>query len=486
MTEKVRHAVPEVLPLWEHQREGVHLAACHADTDTPGFMYLLEQGTGKTPLCVTMLRWLFRKHKAPLRTLILCPQIVMDNWEREIAKFSHCAKWVQLLKGSNKKRQQLLATPDKHIFITNYEALDFDGLFWEEVGSGKKKSRKPLDRGFKILVCDEIHRLKNYKGSRAKVCIKIADKIFYKYGLTGTLILRDPMDVWAPFRIIDGGKTFGDSYFNFRDKFFRDENTGMPSKMHFPNYVLRIGAESHINKQIYSRAYRVMKSECLDLPPLVMQRINVDMSPEQQRHYNEMREEFITYVRDAACVAQIALSKALRLMQIVSGFLKLDNGETVSLPKVPRVTALEEIFEDYAGKKIIVWAAFKDNYHTIARACERKGLSYAMLTGQQSQAEKAQAVEDFTKGTTEVLIANPGAGGTGVNLVEAPLSVWFSRTFNLEHRLQALARNHRGGSEIHEKVTSIDLVSPGTIDELALLALEAKENIAEKILSWKL
>jgi len=147
--------------------------------------------------------------------------------------------------------------------------------------------------------------------------------------------------------------------------------------------------------------------------------------------------------------------------------------------------SLKDLLEDYCESgKVIVWAVFHQNYEQIAYVCRKLGLDCAMLTGQQNQKEKEKSVNDFTKGSLPVLIANPGAGGTGVNLTQAPVSIWYSRNFNLEHRLQALARNHRGGSEMHEKITCIDLVARDSLDVHILQALENKENIAQAILGW--
>jgi SNF2 family DNA or RNA helicase len=69
--------------------------------------------------------------------------------------------------------------------------------------------------------------------------------------------------------------------------------------------------------------------------------------------------------------------------------------------------------------------------------------------------------------------------------VEASYAIYYSKGFKLEHDLQSEARNHRGGSEMHDKVTRIDIVAKGTIDELITESLEKKQNIAERILSWK-
>jgi SNF2 family DNA or RNA helicase len=62
--------------------------------------------------------------------------------------------------------------------------------------------------------------------------------------------------------------------------------------------------------------------------------------------------------------------------------------------------------------------------------------------------------------------------------------IYFSRTFSLEHDLQSEARCYRGGSEIHDKITRIDIVAENTIDDYILEALSRKQSIADTILEW--
>jgi SNF2 family DNA or RNA helicase len=83
------------------------------------------------------------------------------------------------------------------------------------------------------------------------------------------------------------------------------------------------------------------------------------------------------------------------------------------------------------------------------------------------------------------MIANQAAGGIGVNMVAASYSIYYSKNFSYGDDAQSESRNHRGGSERHEKITRIDLVCPQTIDELVNEALKAKKNIGELILEWK-
>lgn len=80
-------------------------------------------------------------------------------------------------------------------------------------------------------------------------------------------------------------------------------------------------------------------------------------------------------------------------------------------------------------------------------------------------------------------MGHPGSGGIGINMVIASYSIFYSRNFSLEQDLQAEARNHRGGSEIHAKVTRINLIAKGTIDEIVADALKNKVQIGENILN---
>jgi SNF2 family DNA or RNA helicase len=58
--------------------------------------------------------------------------------------------------------------------------------------------------------------------------------------------------------------------------------------------------------------------------------------------------------------------------------------------------------------------------------------------------------------------------------------VYYSNSYDLEIRLQSEDRAHRIGQT--KSVTYIDLISPGTIDEIVLAALRNKINIASTVL----
>ncbi len=468
---------------WAHQEKAI--AKSYTE---PNLALLFEMGVGKTGTAINILRGRYEYHKRVLRTLILAPLVVTRNWKDEFALHSRIdPKDILVLSGTGAKREQnlekfLSGNPNK-IVIMNYEALQNQAIYSTVYKWAPE-----------VLICDEAHKLKDPQGKRAKLVYILSKLCPHRYILTGTPVLNSYLDVFMPYKILDGGETFGSNYYVFKDRYFKDKNAprrGTPG--YFPDWVFKNEMFQEFQQRLAHRSLQAKKSECLDLPPLTKIKRFVDLSSEQARMYKSMRDEYLTYVRSLTgnppiVIAQLAITKALRLQQIISGFAKDENGIIHDLGETPRLACLNELLEEIAvkqGSKVIVWAVFKENYRKIGQLCEKLGIKYTELHGGNSQQEKVDNMNTFRNDPdTKVIIANQNAGGVGVNLTEAAYSIYFSKNFSLEQDLQSEARNFRGGSEMHEKITRIDLIAPGTLDELVDEALRQKQNIAEAILNW--
>lgn len=467
---------------WGHQRTAFNRAVPQR-----AFGLFFEMGAGKTMTAINILRAWMGKEKRVLRTLVLGPPIVVQNWKREFETHSRIGKQVFCLEGPGKKRLEGLLkhgfdasvmTRQGAVFVTNYESLLMKDLHamlykWQP----------------EVIVFDESHKLKNPTAKRTKLATALADVAQYRLILTGTPILNTPMDIFSQLRVMDGGQLFGRNFFSFRAEYFYDKNAGMPKDKHFPLWLPREGSLDKMNAKIKPVSMVVKKQDCMDLPPLVRQEIPVELSKEQTKLYEAMKKDFIAYVNDKACVAQLAITKALRLQQIVSGFVTLEGengGErtNVAIKDNPRALALRDLLEDITPTaKCLVWAVFRENYGAVRAVCEDLGIQFVEVHGEVPAAKRQAAVDAFnTDPNIKVFLGHPGSAGIGINLVAAPYSIFYSRTFSLEQDLQAEARNYRGGSEIHEKVTRFDLVAKGTIDEVITAKLAAKIDISDKVL----
>lgn len=466
--------------MWEHQVKCRDLATA-SGVDEYGLFF--DPGTGKTRTTIEILRIIYNRQKRIFPTLIFGPPIVLENWKDEFKMFSKInPRIIFPLYGKISARirtlNEMIAEHGRNIIVTtNYDALDDDKFF-----------KALIDWKPEVVVADESQKIKDHKSKRAKKVIRIGDGAFHRYILSGSPILNSPMDAYHQFRFLDKGATFGRNFFVFRSNYFIDKNAGMPKDKYFPDWQVREDSIDKLHKLIAKKAMVVKKEDCLDLPPMVKKKIFVELSPEQNRLYQEMKKNFIAFLNEKAIVADLAITKAMRLQQIITGVVKFsDEQEAMILEDTPREKALKDVLEGIVeGHKVLVWAVFVPNYEIIRRVCDKLGVDYREAHGGTSTEAKKRAVDDFNNDPdVRVFIGHPLSLGIGINLIAASYSVYFSRNFSLENDLQSEARNYRGGSEIHEKITRIDLVAKGTIDELILEALEDKKSVADAILNIK-
>lgn len=486
------------VPPWKHQLKAITEAA-----PLTSYGLFFEVGSGKTMTLINIVREKFTAERRFLRTIILAPPIVLKNWKDEWLVHSKIPpEKIVLLTGSQDDRlKKFLANaydsggfPTGCIFVTNYEALSMTGLY------KAFEKWKP-----ECLVADESHKIKDFKAKRTKLACALACEQYkgkvlvreapkYRYILTGSPILNTPMDIFTQFWFLDGGRTFGRNFFAFRGSYFRDHNGGMPKDSYYPDWRPIPERLDEMNAKIYTQAMRVLKKDCMDLPPLIKTTVKVGMTPAQGKMYAQMKKEFITFFEregrePSPVTAQLAITKALRLMQITSGFVKDVNEEEISIEDTPKILALEEILrENTPAHKVIIWAVWKENYGQIKRLCERLGLRYVEITGDTPASKRFELVDEFNNDPgCSVFISHPSAGGIGINLISkcdvpSDIAVFFSRNFSLENSIQAEARNYRGGSEKFASVTHYDLVCEDTIDEKITEKLSQKIQVSDRVL----
>lgn len=456
------------MKLWEHQQQALELVK-----KGKSFALHMDPGTGKTAVAIKWIEGLLttQDHKV----LIFTPPVVCGQWLKEFETFSGLGKRVAVAIGSSAKKIQAIQS-GASIIVTNYEAT-----------RSKDVLKAILAFHPTVLVCDESHRVKSPSAKQSKEVYNISKRCLYRLNMTGTPMTNSELDLFQQFLILDGGATFGQNFYSFRAKYFEDKNAHRRSAHnYFPDWQVRKGAREEISKILTKRSFVVRKNECMDLPDMIYKEVEVELSNDQLKAYLEMKKDFLTTLKDSkgemqTAVGRLAITKALRLQQIVSGFVSVEGAGDVGFKENPRLEALEDLLTDLP-KPVIVWACFKRNYADIANVCDKMKLSYGFLTGGQSQGDRDNAINVFRAGALDILIANQGAGGVGVNLIEAPNAIYYSRDFSLEKDIQSEARNYRGGSEIHEKVTRYDLVAKGTIDMDVLKALRAKKDVLEYLL----
>ena len=97
----------------------------------------------------------------------------------------------------------------------------------------------------------------------------------------------------------------------------------------------------------------------------------------------------------------------------------------------------------------------------------------------------AQIIDDFQNGEDlRYFVGNPKTGGYGLTLTKSHTVIYYSNSYDLEVRLQSEDRVHRIGQT--SKVTYVDLVTEGTVDEKIVQSLRNKINIATQVMGEEL
>lgn len=477
------------MELYPHQKEIIELSR-----SKPHLGLLWDCGVGKTCAAVKIVEDKRRIYRKFVSCLVFTPVCTVYNWKDEFQKFSDVdPDRVIVINKTGKSRINQISKAIKDfdkecIIVCNWESIRNDDVL-----------NIFLSWCPNMIIGDELHVIKSYKAKTAQKAVLLANAVRAKgghiLGLTGTAILNKAEDIFMQYKFLDGGELLGTNFFTFRHIYMTGKDFRFIHGKYTPtNWVLCPTKEVELKKKISSIATQIDKKDCLKLPPLIKMPRYVDMSIEQARMYNQMKQQFLATILQAddpklnrVAVANMAVTQALRMMQIISGYTTDDTGCDYVIEKNPRMDVLEELLEEITPKhKVIVWACWKRNYQMIKRLCDKMKLKAAMITGGLSPEEVHAVAQEFDKDEeTRVLIGSRAAGGVGINLVAASYSIVYSRNFSLKDEKQSEARNYRGGSEQHESIVKIDLVSRGTIEEEVIQALNNKQDVSNFILDWR-
>jgi SNF2 family DNA or RNA helicase len=209
----------------------------------------------------------------------------------------------------------------------------------------------------------------------------------------------------------------------------------------------------------------------------------VALTSEQAKMYEEIRTEAFTLFDNGEMVSTpVVITQLLRLQQVLCGHLKTDDGNMLTFPS-QRMDAVSEILQEHGGKAII-WSRFRHDILMITEALQKEygHDAAAAYFGDTTDDERNRIVRDFQKPDHPLrfFVGNPATAGYGLTLTEANLVIYYSSSFDLEHRVQSEDRCHRIGQK--NPVLYVDLISTGTIDEKIVAALRSKIDIGATVL----
>ena len=418
--------------------------------DHPVAAILLQMGLGKSVITLTAIRDLALDRFEVSRVLVIAPlRVARDTWPAEIQKWDHLAGLTcSVAVGTDAERRAALRQ-NTMIHIINRENVSW--LI--------EKSGLPFD--YDMIVIDELSSFKSHTAQRFKSLLKVRHRVSRIVGLTGTPSSNGLMDLFAQFRILDGGKRLGRFITHYRNEFFQPDRT---NGMQVYSWKPRPGAEEEIYRRIADISISMKSTDYLKMPECVINRVPVRMEEDEMHIYRELKTQLVTELKGQQIDAKNAAALSGKLCQMACGAVYMEDGDSIRFHD-RKLDALEDLIEAANQNPVLVAYWYR---HDSQRIRERFPDARELKT--------SRDIARWNAGEIPVALIHPASAGHGLNLqVGGSTLIWFGLTWSLELYQQTNARLWRQGQR-SDTVVIHHIITQDTIDEQIMTALEQKDK----------
>lgn len=476
----------------------LHLRAAYYEYEMARVANFSVPGAGKTAMLLGVFAFLNR-NDTPIneridRILVISPLNAFDSWKREFKEVFGEKKKLRCIDSQSSKNFEDDLNRNwgiSNLVLINYESLPtYVGHLLQNLDVKT------------MLVFDEVHRIKNPEGKRAKKSLEISQIPKFKYVLTGTPIPNTYQDIYNFLQIL-----YGNEYSTF---FGWD-----PAVLRKP----KVREIEEINRKIHPFFWRTNKTD-LEVPHAKPDELRVVLPSSEQLDLAEA-----IYYNESS-----SLSRLIRLIQASTNpslvTKSIDYNELMSFDEDGDVKGISrDEFEsllgreeklDYKdtydrlntinmespkfsegiklvynlakeGKKVLVWGIFVDTIKKITSTLKNMGIKTNLVYGGTEKQDRVGLINEFRDGEVQVLVSNPQTLGESISLHQTVHdAVYFEYDFNLTFMLQSRDRIHRLGLKPNQytryyylQTKSEDRFSdrPGYIDQKIYERLKEKEDI---------
>ena len=448
------------------------------------FAYFMEMGTGKSKVLIDNIAMLYDKGKIN-GAIIVAPKGVYQNWhDIEIPNHmpTHIEKKMVLWKSNINQSQKVLldslfeSGTDLHILLMNVEAFS--------TKKGLEFAQKFISCHETLMAIDESTTIKNPEAIRTKTIINVGRDVKYKRILTGSPVTKSPLDLFTQCYFLDPWLLDHQSFYSFKTRYAITKQINVSGRM--IHLVVGYRNLGELSDKLKPFSYRVLKDDCLDLPPKTFMKRIVQLSPEQKKVYEQMKKTALAVLNGKLTTTATVLTQLMRLHQITCGHFKSDDGD-IQVLKNERLDELLDVLDELEGKAVI-WAHYRYDIEVIVEALKKRYGDNTVVTyyGDTSTDDRQKAIKLIQNPDSPVrfIVGTPQTGGYGITLTGASTMIYYSNGYDLEKRQQSEARIDRIGQT--KNMTYIDIIAEGTIDEKIVKALRSKVNIATEVMGEEL
>ena len=461
--------VPGDLELMPHQAQVVEAAAEGHRT----FLLADEPGLGKTAQAL-----LAAEAADAFPLLAVVPNVVKMNWAREAGLWTP-DRTPTVIHGDGETIDGFA-----DIVIVNYEVLDRH-VGW--LG----------DFGFRSMVVDEAHFIKNMTSQRSQNVLRLADRIRVRtagpllLALTGTPLINDIEDfraIWQYLGWINEKVPVGALMEALEDTGLTPADPGF-----YPAARQRVVDMGIVRRRKVDVAKDIPARRIADIP--------VELDDDLGRSIREAErvlaqrlvaryESALATRRTAAELGEDGIDHAL--VRRVATWEREDSSDESSGENVFGMMrrigqAKAGLAADYAAQlarsvgKVVFFAKHIDVMDAAEETFARRGLRYTSIRGDQTRAARERNIKAFVEDPdVAVIVCSLSAAGVGINLQVASNLVLSELSWTDAEQTQAIDRVHRIGQD--EPVTAWRIIAAQTIDTKVAELIDSKAGLAARAL----
>jgi SNF2 family DNA or RNA helicase len=457
--------VPPGLELFHHQAEFV----ASAREGHRSYLLADEPGLGKTAQAL-----LAAQVTGSYPLLVVVPNVVKMNWAREVELWTP-NKSATVIHGSG---ENLDAFAD--VVIVNYDVLDRH-MGW--LGT----------LGFKGMVVDEAHFIKNRDSQRSKNVLALAQSIRARsrnalmIALTGTPLINTIEDfraIWQFLGWIDGEKPTARLMEELEENGLTPADFGFFAEAR--QTVIDMGI---VRRKKIDVASDLPSKRIADLP--VELDDDIGRSIRQAEHDLGLRllGRYRALLNSRAETADIPHPELVRMVARAeleeSKAAKTGENVFTMVRKIGQAKAV--LAADYTAQlarsvgKVVFFAKHIDVMDIAEETLAKRGLTTVSIRGDQSAAFRQKQVDAFNNDPeVSVVVASLTAAGVGLNLQAASNVVLAELSWTSAEQTQAIDRVHRIGQI--EPVTAWRIIAAQTIDAKIAELIDSKAGLAARAL----
>ena len=458
---------PAGLELMPHQGQLVAAAAAGHRT----FLLADEPGLGKTAQALLAAE---AANAYPL--LVVVPNVVKTSWAREAARWTP-HRPVTVVHGDGKT-----ADGFADIIVLNYEVLDRH-MGW--LG----------DFGFRGMVVDEAHFIKNKTSQRSQHVLALSGRIRSRtarpllMALTGTPLINDIEDfraIWQFLGWIGDSKPLDELVDALEDTGLTPAGRGFEAAAR--QCVIDLGI---VRRRKVDVAADIPARRIADLPVELDGRAGRSIRAAERDLASRMVARYETALANRPAGAGAGGIDHDLVRRVARSELKdamtAQSGENVFTMMRRIGQAKAELAADYAVQvarsagKVVFFAKHIDVMDAAEEAFARQGVRFSSIRGDQAPTARQGCVDAFVNDPdVAVAVCSLTAAGVGLNLQVASNVVLAELSWTDAEQTQAIDRSHRIGQG--EPVTAWRIIAAQTIDARIAELIDSKAGLAARAL----